>query len=130
MATIHIVGSAVVLKSALSLKDVQKLSKYDPDSMILRDDSDKLIFKAAVAAAGTGDWTEKAVYFAPVSHDPDGLATVTVGIPEAILDAKEWAVDQLLHISAKLERLEEKMSAAVTRVDDAKTAMMEQITVL
>lgn len=129
MANIIVTGSAVVLKSSVTLETIKKLKKYAPDSLILRDDKERLIFKVDTAKEGSGDFTDKAVYFAPVTHDPDGLATVTVGIPACVVDAKEWIADELGGAFPKLQTLETIMKSQSDLVDAAKAAMMENITV-
>lgn len=129
MANIIISGSAVVLKSSVTLETIKKLKKYAPDSLILRDEKERLIFKVDVAAQGTGDVAEKAVYFAPVTHDPAGLATVSFGIPASVSDAKAWVADELGGAFPKLQELEAAMEAQSDLVDAAKAAMMENISV-
>lgn len=130
MTTINITGSAVVLKSGLTLAELQKLSKYDPAAMEIRDEHEKLVFKVAIASSGAGDWSDKAVYFAPVTHDENGRATITVGIPEAVKDAKEWVVDELMRLIGHVDALEAQMSEALSKVDAAKAELLGQITVL
>ena len=80
MSKIIITGSAIVLKSGLELDTLKKLAKYKPGAMEARDEKDRLVFKVAIAGEGEGSVSEKAIYFAPVTHDADGLATVTLGI--------------------------------------------------
>lgn len=129
MANIIITGSAVVLKSSVTLETIKKLKKYAPDSLILRDEKERLIFKVDVATEGAGDFTNKAVYFAPVTHDPAGLATVSFGIPDTVSDAKAWVADELGNAFPKLQELEAVMETQSALVDAAKTAMMENISV-
>lgn len=129
MSKIIITGSAIVLKSDLKLDTMKKLEKYQPSSMETRDDKDRLVFKAAIAGEGEGSVSEKAVYFAPVTHDADGLATVTLSIPASVHDAKEYAADLLGRVYPNLTTLERAMNAASTAVDTAKAQMLERITV-
>ncbi len=130
MSTITIPGSAVVLKSGLSLATLKKLAKYAPAALESRDDKDRLIFKVGVAGDGEGTVCDKAVYFAPVTHDTDGKATVTLGIPASVNDAKDYVADLLGSVFPKLQDLEEAMNAASVAVDAAKAEMLENITVL
>ena len=130
MSKIIITGSAIVLKSELSLDTIKKLAKYRPAALEKRDEKDRLMFKVAVAAEGNGSVTDKAVYFAPVTHDADKLATVTLQIPESVKgDAKEYAADLLAAAFNGLEEREAAMIAASTAVDAEKAAMLENITV-
>lgn len=129
MSKIIITGSAVVLKSGLELATLKKLAKYKPSAMETRDYKDRLVFKVAVAGEGEGSVSEKAVYFAPVTHDADGLATVTMSIPASVHDAKEYVADLLGSVYPKLQALEIAMGGASDEVDAAKAEMLENISV-
>lgn len=129
MSKIIITGSAIVLKSGLELATLKKLAKYQPAAMEARDEKDRLVFKVAVAGEGEGSVSEKAIYFAPVTHDADGLATVTLSIPASVHDAKDYVADLLGSVYPKLEALELHMIDASDEVDAAKAQMLENITV-
>ena len=122
MSKIIITGSAIVLKSGLTLATLKKLEKYMPSALETRDDKERLVFKVAVAGEGEGSICgDKAVYFAPQTHDAEDKATVT--------NAKDYAADLLGSVYPKLEALEATMTAASAKVDDAKARMLENITV-
>lgn len=127
MSKIIVAGSSIVLKSDATLEDIKKLAKYRPAALELRDEKDKLIYKVAVGG-GNGEVTEKALYFSPKTHDADGLATITLQIPDAVCNVKEYAADLLGGSYVHLVALEEQIAAAVTEVDTFKAEMMERIT--
>lgn len=129
MSKIVITGSALVLKSGLELATLKKLAKYKPSAMETRDDKDRLVFKVAVAGEGEGSVSDKAIYFAPVTHDADGLATVTLSIPASVKDAKDYVADLLGSVYPKLQALEIAMGGASDEVDAAKAEMLESISV-
>lgn len=129
MANIIISGSALTLKSAIKLDDLKKLAKYDPAALEMRDEKDRLIFKVSIAGEGHGSVAEKAIFFAPVTHDPDGLATVNLAIPGCVKDAKDYVADMMGSAYPKLVELEGTMESAVAAVDAAKEQMLENITV-
>ena len=54
MANIIITGSAIVLKSSLTLDTIKKLKKYMPSALKVQDDKERLVFKADIAAEGNG----------------------------------------------------------------------------
>lgn len=128
MANIIIAGSSVVLKS-VKLETLKKLEKYAPEALCKRDDKERLTFKIGVASEGTGTIAEKGVFFAPVTHDADGRATVTMAIPASVKDAKDWAADTLANVFTQLTGMEAAINAAEAKVDEAKAAMLEQIAV-
>lgn len=129
MSTITIAGSACIIKAGFALEDLKLLTKYAPDKLETRDDKGNLIFKAAMAAQGQGDVAPKAIYFAPVTHDPDGLATVTFGIPNSVEDVKEWAADEFGAAYTQLNALEDQIQTATLTVLSDRAALMDSINV-
>ena len=129
MANIIITGSAIVLKSDLTLDTIKKLKKYDPSALKIQDEKERLLFKVDVAAEGNGSVCEKAIFFAPVTHDAKKKATVTMSIPDSVTNAAEYAADLLGSSFNALEGLEDTMSAAAVEVDAKKAAMLEKIVV-
>lgn len=129
MANIIIAGSSAVLKTSIKLETLKKLEKYAPEALCKRDDKERLTFKVGVASEGTGTIAEKGVFFAPVTHDSEGRATVTLAIPTSVKDAKEWAAETLAHVYNELASMEAAMGTASTKVDEDKKAMLEKITV-
>ena len=128
MANIIIAGSSAVLKS-VKLDTLKKLEKYAPKALCKYDDKDRLIFKVGVASDGTGSIAEKGVFFAPVTHDADGRATVTLPIPASVKEAKEWAAETFANVYNQLAAMEAAIDEEAKKVDDAKKAMLEKITV-
>lgn len=129
MANIIITGSAIVLKSSLTLDTLKKLKKYDPSALKIVDDKERLQFKVDIAAEGNGSVCEKAIFFAPVTHDAEKLATVTLQIPDSVSNAAEYAADLLGAAFTQLEILESTMAAASVVVDEKKAAMLEKIVI-
>ena len=129
MANIIITGSAIVLKSDLTLDTIKKLKKYDPSALKIQDEKERLLFKVDVAAEGNGSVCEKAIFFAPVTHDAEKKATVTMSIPDSVTNAAEYAADLLGSSFTALEGLEDAMGAAAVEVDAKKAAMLEKIIV-
>lgn len=129
MANIIITGSAIVLKSSLTLDTIKKLKKYMPSALKVQDDKERLVFKADIAAEGNGSVCEKAIFFAPVTHDAEKKATVTLSIPDSVTNAAEYAADLLGAAFTALEGLEDTMCAASVEVDEKKAAMLEKIVV-
>lgn len=128
MSKIIVAGSSIVLKSDATLENIQKLLKYRPAALELRGEKDELLFKVGVAAEGNGSVTPKAVYFAPKTHDAEGLATITLAIPADVSNVKEYAADLLGTAYEQLTTLETKIGTAVAEVDAFKAKMMENIT--
>ena len=128
MSAIVITGNTLTLKSDVTLETVKKLAKYRPSALKLVDDKEKLVFKAGIAAEGTGTVAEMAVYFAPYTNDAAGKAVVTIAIPAGVKDVKDWAADMIAPCYKKLEALEAQMTGAEAEVDTAKAEMVERIT--
>ena len=128
MSKIIVAGSSIVLKSDVTLENIQKLAKYRPSALELRGEKDELLFKIGVAAEGNGSVTPKALYFAPKTFDAEKLATITMEIPGSVANVKEYAADLLGSAYEQLTKLETQIGVAVTEVDAFKTKMMERIT--
>ena len=109
MSKIIVAGSSIVLKSDITLENIKKLAKYRPSALELRDDKDKLIYKVAVGG-GNGEVTEKALYFAPKTHDADGMATITMQIPDTVTNVKEYAADLLGTAYEQLAKMMERIT--------------------
>lgn len=132
MANITSIGSAVVLKSALTLATLKKVAKYNPAALEQRDEKEKLVFKLAIAGEGEGSICDKAIYFAPVSHDADGKATVTMMLPASAGTgdaAKDYIVDLMGKAYQALVAMEGAVIEAETAVDTYHAEMRENIEV-
>ena len=128
MSKIIVAGSAIVLKSDVTMENIKKLTKYRPAALELRGEKDELLFKVGVAAEGNGSVTPKALYFAPKTFDAEKLATITLEIPAGVTDVKDYAADLLGGAYEQLAKLEAQIGVAVTEVDTFKAEMMERIT--
>ena len=130
MAKIIVTGDAVVLKSNVTLEEIKKLAKYQPDALNMMDDKGKeTLYTITVAKAGNGTAGKFGISFAPETHDAEGLATVTNLIPEGVNDAKEYAAEKFAIAFNALEKMEANMATMAEAVDAAHQKMVESITV-
>lgn len=131
MAKIIIAGDAVVVTSALKLEDIKTVQKYRPEALTLMggEDNKEPVFSIC-ATTGTGSVNAIGASFGRASHDEDGLATVTMGIPSTVSNVKEWAADTFGVAVTQLAVLEEKIPAVLEEIKTQKQAIMDGIEVL
>lgn len=129
MAKVKIVGKAVVVTSAIKMEDLRKIKKYAPDALILKDEaSGNPVF--GIGTGGMGVLNSKGAEFNGVSHDGQGLATITmtldIGEQE---DAKEVVTEILGVPLMKLNELEGKLPAVISGLNEQAAKIAASITV-
>ena len=118
MAKIIIAGQAVVVTSSLSLDDIKELKKYRPDALTLYEgegSEKEPVFKVGLAC-GAGTIGTYGVEFGGESHDEEKLATVTMVIPAAVEDVKEYVSDAIGAAALKLSQLEEALPEVLEEI--------------
>lgn len=128
MANILIAGNACVVTSALTLENLQKLKKYAPQSLALKDEKEKPIFLVDVGP--NGSVSANGIVFNAASHDGSKLATLTMEIPSTVTDVKAWVMETIGTSINKLNALEEKLGAALSAVEADEAKVLESIKVL
>lgn len=134
MSKIKIAGDAMVIESALSLEDIKALEKYNAKALSLREideDTGKKVESFRVATSdGKGSINRFGATFASKTRDENGFATITMGIPEGIEDAKEWVADNFGGAIAKLNQVEAAAPEALATVTEARAQVKASITVI
>lgn len=130
MAKIVIAGDAAVITSKAKLEDIKTLEKYRPKALVLtetNDDGKKEVAFRVGTTAGTGDVSKFGISFGSASHDEAKLATLTVGIPSSVEDAKEYAAEHFGYAVMLLNKVEEGFETALEAVKAEKDAVMSNI---
>ena len=95
MASIKVVGDAVVITSALKLEDIKLLQAARPKALEVSQDDDgkkKLLFRLG-AGNGKGSVTEFGIVFGRVTNDGQGFAQYTQEISAGDKDVKEYVAE-------------------------------------
>lgn len=134
MSKIKIVGDALVIESVLTLDGIKSLEKYNAKALSLREtdeDTGKKVESFRVATSdGKGSINRFGATFSSKSRDENGFATITMGIPDGVEDAKEWVADNFGGAIAKLNQVEAAAPEALAAVAEARAQVMESITVI
>ena len=131
MAKITIVGDACVITSDKKLEDIKLLEKYSPKALSLFEEENGKkteVFKVCTAD-GAGSISKYGVCFESAGHNDEGLATLTVLLPQGIEDVMAYAEDVYGPAIMKLNRVEEQFNLALGQVQAEKAAIREHITI-
>lgn len=129
MANVKIFGDSAVITSSIKLADLKNITKYAPNSLILKggEDGKEEIFMVAVGKSGTGSINEFGASFAPSTRNADGYATITMMIPAAVDKAKEWMVEDFGGALMNLKKVEEALPAVIAQIAADKQAVEASI---
>lgn len=131
-ACIKIAGSACVIESEHTLKEIQTLEKFRPKTLSLFEgDAGKKeeVFRIGTTVKGTGSINAYGATFG-TQASKDGKATITMMIPEGTEDTKRWAADVIGVSIIKLNKVEEQFESALAEVLAEQEAVEATITVM
>ena len=131
MSKIIIAGSAAVVTSAFKKADLEKLKKYAPDSLVLKDEKENPVFMVSVGS--NGSMNAHGIVFDGVAPDGSGLATMTQLIPNTVAGAEainKWVMDTFGTSLLKLNELEGTLQAALDKVAADEAAVIASVEVL
>lgn len=129
MAKVTVCGDAVVITSNLTLSDLKKIQKYNPDALVLKGEDGKTPVFAACVGYGKGSINANGAEFAPATSNAEGLATITYVDDGIVGDAKEYVAESLGSAILSLNRLEAQLPAVLAAIDAEKAAVLENITI-
>ena len=112
MAKITIAGDAIVVTSALTLKELATLEKYNPKALSLYEDKEET-FRVCT---GGNSISEYGACFGSETHDEAKKATITLEIPRGVQDAKEYAVELVGGAVMNLDEVEKQANTALETV--------------
>lgn len=109
MAKIKKVGQALVLTSAITAKEFDKIIKFKPEALELRTEKGEVTFKVML---GEGEVSKYGVGFDYV--DKEGYLQLTI---MTYVDSKEDILDCYAAILANLKKVEDQVAAALDEVN-------------
>lgn len=119
MAKITVAGQAIVVKSSLTLDDIEAVKKYRPDALTLYkgEGSEKEPdFMIGITSSSAGCIGTYGVEFSAESHDEEKHATVTMLLPNEVDDVKGYVADQIGSAVLKLAKLEESLPKVIEEI--------------
>ena len=129
MAKTKIFGDSVVITSSVKLADLKNVAKYAPKALTLMggEDNKEPIFCINVAKSGPGSLNAFGASFAPATRDHEGMATITMMIPAAVTNAKEWVVEDFGGALMNVKALEEQLPAVIAKIAADKKSVEDSI---
>ena len=129
-ASITVVGDAVVIKSAMTLEELEMVQAYRPEVLTLYggEDEKEPIFKVSVGCKG--DINTYGATFASETHDEERKATITKLLPCngcSDCDIKETVAETIGVSILNLKKVEEKIPAALREIAAEKAEIMANI---
>lgn len=129
MAKTKIFGDSVVITSSVKLADLKNVAKYAPKALILKggEDNKEDVFMIGIGKSGAGAINEWGATFAPATRDNEGKATITMMIPAAVTNAKEWLVEDFGGALMNLKKVEEALPAVIDQIAADKKSVEDSI---
>lgn len=126
MATIKVIGDAVVIASALKTEELETIQKYNPDALTLKggEDGKEPIF---MVKTGIGSINKYGISFSGTDRvSKNAILTMVTNLP-ADEDIKEVIADKYGSALMKLNELEESLPAVIEEIKANKAAVISSI---
>lgn len=111
----RVAGGAFIVTSIATPEELKTLGKYRPAALKLIDKETKEPKFIVKAGTGMGDISKNGAIFGEHT-DPDGKATITVGLPDGVADGKAWAVENLGGALLSLNEVEKQFADQLASV--------------
>ena len=128
MASVKVVGGAVVVTSTMKLSDIEAVAKYNPKALVLMggEDNKEEIFRVAVKRPdGNGSIKTYGVEFDAHTNDPHGYATVTYlfdGTPDKI---KAEIAESIGGPLMNLNKIEASLPDVISSINKQRQAVLD-----
>lgn len=129
MANIIIAGNTAVVTSAFTMDQLQKLKKYNPQALCLKDEEGKkVVFMVDVATKGSV--SPMGIVFNASAFDGSDKAVLSMEIPAGTANVEQWVMDNIGTSIIKLNTLEGQLGAALDAVAADEAAVRESISII
>ena len=129
MARIKVTGSAMVAISDKKLEDLMLIAKHRPNALKLMSEDGKECIYAIGVGAGKGSINKYGATFSDITHNPDGLATITLDIPECVTDAQEYALEKIGIAIVHINNIEQTLDGVIAEIAAERDLVMQSITI-
>lgn len=123
---IRAIGKAIIL-NWIFVDVLNKVAKYEPEKLILKDEDKEAIFGVEFSKNGPGSISAHGVAFNDVAAD--GSVQLTIMVPTSVDDVQGWLVKNFTTAFARLEALEPQIEEAFTRCNEMEARITAAITV-
>lgn len=129
MAQIKVNGSAMVVTAQVTLEALKNIQKHRPNALKLMSDDGKECIFAIGVAAGRGSINKFGATFSDVTHNTEGLATITLDIPAEVTDVQEYAMEKIGVAIIHINNIEQRLGDTVAEIDAERALVMQSITI-
>lgn len=129
MANIKITGSAMVVTSTMQVDDLQMVAKHRPNALKLMSADGKECVYAIGVGAGKGSINKYGATFSDITHNPNGLATITLDIPADVTDAREYAMEKIGVAIVHINNIEQTLGTAINEIAAERELVAQSISV-
>ena len=124
--SISIAGNVFVISLPISLAQLKKLEKYNPESLLLNDEDGNLKFK--VCSGTVGNITKNGACFNDATRNEYQMACMTLPLPADVTDAKEYVADYVGQGFLSLMKIMAHLDSAIETIEDSMDKIMGCIT--
>lgn len=129
MANIIIAGNTAVVTSAFTKAQLEKLKKYNPQALCLKDeDGKKIVFMVDIATKGSV--SPMGIVFNAAAFDGTDKAVLSMEIPAGTANVEQWVMDNIGTSIIKLNALEAQLNGALEAVAADEAAVRDSICVI
>lgn len=126
MAKMRIIGRTLTIESSATVAELQKLSKFNPEALKLRDENNDVYF--VVATGGISSIGKHGICFAGDSYTSEPKATIEISLSlEAQDNPKQYAAENYGSIFKNLQKVEEGLAEAIESVEADHQAIVAAI---
>ena len=124
MANIKVSGRTATIVSAYELADIEKLEKYRPEALALKDKDGNVTFKVGTSCVGSV--SDYGIGFADETFG-NGKACLTITGGDAYATAEEFVLEEIGTTINKLNKVESQIAGALDEVEAEITAIKDAI---
>lgn len=130
MANIKVLGNVFAITSGVKLEDLQRIKRFRPEALTLKDADGEPVFEIGIACRG--GFQDGCVFFDCASADGEGLACVTADLPKIPdgKDVRDFLADEVGGILAKLNKLEATLPGVIAEINAEHEAARAAVEVL
>lgn len=125
MAKITVTGEALVVTLRVSLENLQRVAKYRPEALKLKDENGDPIY--SISVKGTPGINDFGATFGAATYDENKYAAITMKVNPGDQDIKEYIADTYGAAINYLGEIEEKLPGVITEINEERERIKEGI---
>lgn len=122
---VTVMGEALVITLRTTLEDLQKVAKYEPEALKLKDEDGDTVY--SISVKGTPGINEFGAVFGAATFDDKKLAVITMKVDPGEEDIKDYVADKYGAAIGYLNEIEEKLPGVVTAIKEKRERIKDGI---